>query len=279
MRIAMQRRQLVWLSPFLLLKWTEGLSQHPPLLLPTRADALIRQASSAVTRAFLQDGIHRQSIRLPLSESMYGGKEEGFVADRAIGWQGGPQETLRFLLPLASHLLRRVRTAEQDGGLPPRVTDQPLLDFDGSALLTAESPAGPRGDAQAMLQPNTDGYYLRTIRAIEEQFSDTPNKRKRLFLLVNPAWRDRSSWGFFGGKEAQELILDRYPTTFALDQFVVRGRKISLLKVWSYDWCVFLAPMDFSGDAAELVGSFAERPEYDKIDALIEECIRKKKEQ
>eukprot|EP00588_Corethron_pennatum_P030326 CAMPEP_0194336382 /NCGR_PEP_ID=MMETSP0171-20130528/72796_1 /TAXON_ID=218684 /ORGANISM="Corethron pennatum, Strain L29A3" /LENGTH=259 /DNA_ID=CAMNT_0039099809 /DNA_START=146 /DNA_END=926 /DNA_ORIENTATION=- len=169
-----------------------------------------------------------------------------------------------------------------DGGAgrraaPPRDGPAPA-DFDGSALLTAESPAGPRGDAQAMLQPNTDGYYLRTIRAVEEQFSDTPNKRKRLFLLVNPAWRDRSSWGFFGGKEAQELILDRYPTTFALDQFVVRGRKISLLKVWSYDWCVFLAPMDFSGDAAELVGSFAERPEYDKIDALIEECIRKKKE-
>ena len=162
-------------------------------------------------RAYSGSGLNHQSVQLPLSEAIYGEREEGFVADRAVGWQGGPQETYRFLQPLSIDLLKQVDL--QPGGLPPRVSEQTLLDFDGSSLLTSESGAGPRDDVQAILQPNTDRYYLDLIRRVEEQFSDTPGKPQRLLLLVNPAWRDRSSWGFFDGAAAQTQIIDRYEVT------------------------------------------------------------------
>lgn len=202
---------------------------------------------------------------------MYGDKEEKFVADRAIGWQGGPQETLSYLLPIAEKVLRETKTVEvETGGLPPRITNQILLDFDGSALLTAECPSGPLGDAQALLQANTDDYYLKTIKAVEEQFSDTPGKAKRLFLLVNPAWRDASNWGFFKAKQAQTQILDRYETTFAIDQFVIRGQQISLMKAWPDDWSVFVTRMDDRREeGATLLGTFVDRPKYEDLDKLI----------
>jgi hypothetical protein len=129
---------------FLLLLWAtrvSGFSVNDAPLLPMGSDALLRQASSAV-RTAMDDGIHRQWIRLPLSESMYSEKEESFVADRAIGWQGGPQETFRFISPLAHQLLQDI--SYDDGtGLTPKVQEQILLDFDGSSLLNAISPLGP----------------------------------------------------------------------------------------------------------------------------------------
>ncbi|KAL3782521.1 hypothetical protein ACHAWO_005296 [Cyclotella atomus] len=169
------------------------------LILPRNSEDIVRQAAKYISTAY-QNGQNLQSIRLPLSESMYSDTEEGFVADRAIGWQGGPQETLRYLSPMASSLLKQIKMTDNTGGLAVKVSEQSLLDFDGSTLQTSEHPAGAVYDIQALLQPNTDGYYLKTIESIEEQFSNTEGKAKRLFLLVNPAWRDKSSWGFFGSK-------------------------------------------------------------------------------
>lgn len=252
-------------------------SSQPPLPpppasllpLPTNPDDVIRQAANSISKAFIEDGINLQTIRLPLSESIYGDKEEGFVADRAIGWQGGPQETYRYLSPMVSKLLQTIKMTGNAGGLVAKVSEQVLLDFDGSSLQTSEHPAGPLYDVQALLQPNTDAYYTKTIETIQEQFSNTDGKTKRLFLLVNPAWRDRSSWGFFGGKKAQELILDRCETTYAVDQFVVRGKKISLLKCWSDDWVLFVKNDQDPSMPAERMATFASRPEYKDIDEVL----------
>jgi hypothetical protein len=106
---------------------------------------------------------------------------------------------------------------------------------------------------------------------------------------VNPAWRDKSSWGFFDKQQAhaQTRILDRYTTTYTLDQFVVRGIKLSLLKAWPNDWHVFFTPMPYDtikkGDSTcsdnnsasnnhngpELLGTFPERPTYQELDDAI----------
>ena len=252
------------------------------LSLPSGPDAMVRQAAAAVRSAFAESSLNHQVVSLPLSEAIYGDREEGVVADRAIGWQGGPQETYRFLQPLASDLLKRIDG--QASGLPPRVKEQAILNFDGSSLLTAESAAGPLADVQALVQPNTDRYYLDVIQRVEEQFSDTPGKPQRLLLLVNPAWRDRSSWGFFDGAAAQKQVFDRYETTYALSQFVVRGEKLSLLRAWPHPWHVFVtvlgeeatveestrmdARMD-GGGQARLLATFAERPEYKQLDELV----------
>ena len=275
--------------------------------LPLSAASIARQAAISITNAMSDAGnadcINKQTIRLPLSESMYGNKEEGFVADRAIGWQGGPQETSRYLIPLATEVLQEVSTrqrkrrAEADGdeddkddsedgfvstgGLVSKISQQTLLDFDGSTLLTSEHPAGPIYDVQALLQPNTDDYYSKTIQAIEEGFSDTPNKPQRLFLLINPAWKNKDSWGFFGADKAQKQILNRYELTYCVDQFVVRGIKLSLLKEYGQDWAVFLTPMPYEKDVmdkaggeysnvqAKLIGTFPNRPEYKELDTLL----------
>jgi len=219
---------------------------------------------------------------------MYGNKEEGFVADRAIGWQGGSQEIYSYLSPLMIDVLKELTpyvggSSSSDGGLVARVNEQILLDFDGTSLLTAEHPSGPLYDIQAILQPSTDDYYRKTILKIEEQFSDTEGKSKRLFLLVNPVWRDKNSWGFFGANRAQKEILDRYKTTFAMDQFVVRGRKISLLRTWSsHDddgWSVFLTLMPYEQKREEeencpkCIGTFSKRPSYIELDALVKSNI------
>ena len=266
---------------FLRLCWS-GLASS--LTLPS-GQAVVNQAADAVRRAYSSSGLNHQVVQLPLSEAIYGEREEGFVADRAIGWQGGPQETYRHLKPLAIDLLKRVDP--QTGGLPPRVSEQPLLDFDGSSLLTSESAAGPLGDAQAILQANTDKYYLDIIQRVEEQFSDLAGKPPRLLLLLNPAWRDRSSWGFFDGAAAQRLIFDRYETTYALSQFVIRGEKLSLLKSHGEPWHVFLTVLGEEesteestrldahidgGGQARLLGTFETRPEYRALDEIVREA-------
>lgn len=243
---------------------------------PSSQASVIKQASNAITRAYRDGGINKQTVRLPLSDTMYSDKEEGFVATRAIGWQGGPQETIRFLAPICSDVLRGIKTAGEDNtaGLVARVSEQILLDFDGSVLQTAEHPAGALYDAQALLQANTDEYYLETVRKVEEQFSDTPGKAKRLFLLVNPAWRDKSSWGFFGGKKAQELILDRYATTYAVDEFIVAGERVGLLKCWPKPWAVYIAANADASNMEEmsfLIATFEERPEYKQIEKALKE--------
>ena len=250
--------------------------------LPSGPSAVVRQAAAAVRSAYADSNLNHQTVLLPLSETIYGEREEGFVADRAIGWQGGPQETYRFLQPLAIDLLKCVDL--QIGGLPPRVSEQALLDFDGSSLLTSESASGPLDDVQAILQPQTDRYYLDVIEKIEQQFSDTPGKPQRLLVLLNPAWRDRSSWGFFDGARAQHQVLDRYELTYALEQFVVRGEKLSLLKAHPHPWHVFLtvlgeeATVEEStrmdaridgGGQARLLGVFAARPDYRQLDELV----------
>ena len=195
-------------------------------------------------------------------------------------------ETYRYLSPMVkNNLLPRIRTANNTAGLNVKVSEQILLDFDGSSLQTTEHPAGALYDIQALLQPNTDGYYIKTIQAIEEQFCNTKkvDKPNRLFVLVNPAWRDKSSFGIFGAQKAQELILDRYETTYAVDQFIVRGRQISLLKCWSSDWGLYAAVVndndcggkDKQSMPAQLIASFATRPEYKEIDAALKGVMNK----
>ena len=247
---------------------------------------MIKQAATAVQAALHptsdQDvNINRQTIRLALSESMYSSKEESFVADRAVGWQGGPQETYRYLLPLVEQLLRQVSTQDETNtsGLTAKVQAQVLLDFDGSALVNAQSPMGPKQDSLALLQPNTDKYYSNLLQEMEDTFSDTVGKDKRLFLVVNPAWKQASSFGFFQAKQAQTRILDRYPVTYALDQFIIKGNKVSLLKCWPHDWCVYWNPLPQPGQTKKagvvpepkLLGHFKDRPEY----AVVEELLLK----
>ena len=53
--------------------------QPLPKNLPRSPNDVVRQAANSITKAY-ECGIYLQTIRLPLSEAIYGDKEEGFVA-------------------------------------------------------------------------------------------------------------------------------------------------------------------------------------------------------
>ena len=53
-----------------------------------------------------------------------------------------------------------------------------------------------------------------------------------------------------------------------MDQFIVRGRQVSLVKSWSLDWTVYLNAAEGGADS-EPVGIFTERPKYKEIDSLL----------
>lgn len=210
-------------------------AERPPYV-PETGDAMVAQGAAAVARAY-QAGVVRQTVRwalVPPAETV-GGREPQI-------WTGGPEARLReAAAPLTVALLQRLKVAnlgcsEGDGpaappsfqaGRPAPVAQADLWNFDGSALATtAVSDRGTLGDVWAGIFLNTDARYLADI---EE--TDALAGPERLFLLVNPAWKDIQSWGFDllqprARQRAKALIFERpagfnYEVTYAVVRFTV----------------------------------------------------------
>eukprot|EP00538_Stauroneis_constricta_P008864 CAMPEP_0119550502 /NCGR_PEP_ID=MMETSP1352-20130426/4004_1 /TAXON_ID=265584 /ORGANISM="Stauroneis constricta, Strain CCMP1120" /LENGTH=399 /DNA_ID=CAMNT_0007596377 /DNA_START=130 /DNA_END=1329 /DNA_ORIENTATION=+ len=214
---------------------------------PVSHEDMARQAARAVERAF-KDGITRQTVRFDL-----------IAEDQAVGdeneWPGGAMQMYREAgKPLANALLKEIRAPtkevkENERRMPPTVTAQDLWDFDGSALHTAEAWTGASGDVQALVFPNTDVKYINDINTISDAMGP------RLFLLVNPFWRNVESWGFNilapGAKDkAQRAIFDRgFNETYVALSFRARDEKCLALKVYPYDWQLFayLEDLEYGG--------------------------------
>lgn len=199
------------------------------LQVPITRDDMVWQASQAVERAYRDGHLKRQTVRFALLES-----EEQPIRDAADNlWPGGAQQMARQAgKPTTRELLSRLRRESS-------LKEQDVWDFDGSALLTAEAKAGPTEDVQALVFPNTDVKYIRDIEAIDEAMGD------RLFLLVNPFWRNVESWGFNllapgAKKKAQEVIFENgYEETYVCMRFSVRGEDCVAIKAYPYDWQIF----------------------------------------
>lgn len=204
---------------------------------PETFDDMVRQAARAVERAF-QDGKTRQTVRFNLV-----GEETPALEENE--WPGGARQMYREAgKPLTSALLREVRAptkpveAEQQR-LAPNIIEQDIWDFDGSAIHTAEANGGASGDIQALVFANTDVKYVKDIDEISEAMGP------RLFLLVNPFWRNVESWGFDllspGAKgKAQKVIFDNgYDETYVNLVFSVRGEKCVGIKSYPYDWQIW----------------------------------------
>ena len=110
-------------------------------------------------------------------------------------------------------------------------------------MISAEAAAGPSGDVQALVFPNTDVKYLRDISEVNGNLG-----KERLFLLINPFWRKVDSWGFNilapnAKKLAQEKIFDceggGFQETYVLSRFSARGEDCVALKAYPYDWQLF----------------------------------------
>ena len=240
---------------------------------PVTFDDMVRQASRAVERAF-KDGKTRQTVRFNLVS-------EEDAATEEKQWPGGAKQMYRESGgPLTDALLREVR-APTKNKFPekrnenPKLTKQDIWDFDGTALHTAEAAEGPSADIQALVFPNTDKKYLEDI----DQISDAMGKR--LFVLVNPFWRNIDSWGFNilapnAKKRAQEVIFGEnpYDETYSMMMFMVRGEKCAAVKAYPYDWQLFAFREDDyyqSEEYAIRLGSCKEDPTSSLITGLLNE--------
>ena len=227
------------------------------IYVPETIEEQTRQAALAVERAF-QDDITRQTVRLALVQ-------EGnpiTPAEEENGWPGGAQQMFREAgRPQTEALLSEIRATakslqteeEKKSGkeaFPPKIITQNIWNFDGSAIVTAEAASGPSSDVQAMLFPNTDKKYLKDIGTVHESLG-----KERLFLLVNPFWRNVESWGFNilqpnGKKQAQEKVFDceggGFEETYVFSRFSARGEDCVALKAYPYDWELFAYIEDYS---------------------------------
>jgi hypothetical protein len=209
------------------------------LQVPSTFDDMVRQAARAVERAF-KDGKTRQTVRFNLV-----GEQQSAIEENE--WPGGAQQIYREAGgPLTGALLREVRAptknADEFNGqrsLAPEIRNQDIWDFDGSALWTAEAKEGASADVQALVMANTDTKYLNDIAEISDAMGP------RLFLLVNPFWRNIESWSFNilapnAKQKAQTVIFDQgYDESYSLMVFMVRGEKCAAIKAYPYNWQLF----------------------------------------
>merc|ERR1719453_1099879 len=74
---------------------------------------------------------------------------------------------------------------------------------------------------------------------------------------------------FLGGKAAFVERLDElgFQDTFSLQSLVIRGSEMFYFKSYPNDWRVFIVGDD---DAAVYIGETKERPDYNKIDDVLE---------
>jgi hypothetical protein len=247
------------------------------LQVPNTFDDMVRQAARAVERAF-QDGKTRQTVRFNLIS-------EGQSATEENEFPGGARQMYREAGgPLTTALLREVRAPTRNvdeptgqRALAPTLTAQDIWDFDGSALHTAEAKEGASADVQAMVFANTDSKYLKDIATISEAMGP------RLFLLVNPFWRNVDSWSFNllapnAKQNAQKIIFDTgYDESYNFMVFQVRGEKCAAIKAYPYDWQLFAFREDDTYPMAESVirlGSCKEEP----TSALISELLNARPE-
>lgn len=216
------------------------------LTVPETHDDQVLQAKAAVERAFA-DGLSRQVVRFALVP------EDETLLSVDPSWPGGAKQMYRRAAgPLTRNLLQQLRPRlpsekTEDKELqslqrPPQIKSQDVWDFDGSAVVSAEAASGPQHDVQALVQPNTDVKYTRDIATIDKAMGP-----KRLFLLVNPFWRDLDSWGVNllqpkARQRAQDAIFDDgagFQETYVLLQKTVQGEDCIALKAYPYDWQLY----------------------------------------
>lgn len=232
---------------------------------PETADEQIYQAQAAIHRAYAA-GITRQTVRwalVPATETLR-------TTDPS--WPGGAAQMYRQaagpltqgLLPglaskiISSSSLPTNPTAAAPVWGKPTVTAQDIWDFDGSAWVTASRHAVDPEDSnfaskqssssssssnvvvQALVQPNTDNRYTNDIAAMDQALGP-----EALFLLVNPFWRDLSSWGTNwlapgAQQKAKIAIFERgFDETYCLLQKAVRGEDCIAIKAYPFDWQLF----------------------------------------
>jgi len=167
----------------------------------------------------------------------------------------------------------------------PKVYVQDIWDFDGSAWVTRRASISQAVKTQedvvkAMVLPNTDDKYINDIQSTNNDFLADGDDNEKLFLLINPFWRNLESWGFNlfspnAKKRAKQHIFDNgfQNETYAFNRFNVRGELCAALKVYPYDWQMFAYLEDdyYGGEYPIYLGQSEEEPSYSQYATLLNE--------
>ena len=234
---------------------------------PDDSRSMVQQAASAIERAF-KDGITRQTVRFALIT------EEEVMSGELNEWPGGAKQMFREAgCPLTEELLREVQVGPRsESNVPPTVTTNDVWDFDGSAISKATS-ENEEADVTALIFPNTDTKYLKDIENISKEVGTD-----KLFLLINPFWRNVESFGFNilqpnGKKRAQEVIFDNgYDVTYAVLRFSARGEDCVAVKAYPYNWQMYAYREDpswFNKQIPIWLGSSEDEPKSAQFSELL----------
>lgn len=238
---------------------------------PLRLPITVKQQNDAVVAAVQraqEAGIARQRIRILVPR-------EGNLRPPDETWQGGIMELYFAITPVVQDFLRAL--APRLAGVPARLVEQRLdsSGVDGESLWMAQA-GDAKDDVSVLVQPSVE-----TASAIEQVCESAGS---RLVLMVNPQYRETDdtldyiakSGGvfgkvatFLGGKGAfvQRLAELGFQDTFSLQQYVIRGTEVKYYKSYPSDWQIFVTGDD---DEPIFLGSSPERPDYNRIDEVLE---------
>ena len=209
-----------------------------PTKVPATAEEQCAIAASAV-RLASEAGVSNQRLRFLLPSP----RIDALIAPDE-SWEGGIMQLYGAISPLVRDLVKKL--SPPAGGVPARLKEQRLdiSGVDGEGLWTSEC-ASAADDVSALVQPSSE--QLSNIQAI------CKSANGRLVLMVNPQYRDSddtmdfiaSKGGFFGsmatflgGKAKFVQALDDlgFETTFALEQYVIRGSEMKYMFIYGQKW-------------------------------------------
>lgn len=180
---------------------------------PTSVQDQVRQASEALRRA-TDDGKHRHSIRLLLP--LIGSTE-------LDDWPGGARQMMEAASPLMQDILKRYG----DVSIQTSMLDA----SDGVSVLMAQA-AEAKDDSCSVLLPSAD--TLTKLQSLEKQVGP-----KRNLILVNPQWKRKTDFSFFGRNE-QVHFAELFEPTFICGNLIVEGDQVRFLRSYPGPWRVFL---------------------------------------
>merc|ERR1712032_1353563 len=155
----------------------------------------------------------------------------------------------------------------------PAVTSQDIWDFDGSAIVKAKHTEVSDADVLALVFPNTDSKYLKDIEMYHKEVGSD-----KLFLLVNPFWRNLDSWSFNilqpnAKKKAEKVIFSHgFDVTYAVLRFSARGEDCVALKSYPNEWQMYAYREDtswFNQEVPIWLGSSEEEPTPSQFTELL----------
>lgn len=180
---------------------------------PTSVDDQIRQASAALQRASA-DGIHRHTVRLLLPV---------IGATELDDWPGGARQMMEAAHPLMQRVLSNL------GALSVSPT---MLDASDGVYAIFSQALSAKDDACTVLLPSSD-----TVDALQQL--ETQVGKDRNLILVNPQWKRRTDFGFFGQGDRVTHV-ESFVPSFSCTNLMVEGDQIRVLRAHPGPWRVFL---------------------------------------